>query len=148
MDISTLSKQLNMSSAQLRYKIREAGFFVSPRANKIDNLQAKQILNALSQKKPEVVVAGPAKDVSLPKVLSVKDLSAKLGLDITVVIKKLIQNGVMATINEEIDYDTAAIVASDLGFNVSHLSTNLRLQIFLPRLQLRQLNLDVIDGNG
>jgi translation initiation factor IF-2 len=119
MDISTLSKQLNMSSAQLRYKIREAGFFVSPRANKIDNLQAKQILNALSQKKAETVVAGPPKEVSLPKVLSVKDLSAKLGLDITVVIKKLIQNGVMATINEEIDYDTAAIVASDLGFNVS-----------------------------
>jgi len=119
MDISTLSKQLNMSSQQLRYKIREAGFFVSPKANKIDNQLAKQILNSLSQKKPETGVPAEPKDVSLPKVLSVKELAAKLGLDITVVIKKLIQNGVMATINEEIDYDTAAIVAGDLGFNVS-----------------------------
>src|SRR2546421_377569 len=111
MDISTLSKQLNMSSQQLRYKIREAGFFVSPRANKIDNQLAKQILNSLSQKKPEVAEIGKPKEVSLPKVLSVKELATKLNLDITVVIKKLIQNGVMATINEEIDYDTAAIVA-------------------------------------
>lgn len=119
MDISTLSKQLNMSSTALRYKIKEAGFFVSPKANKIDNQLAKQILVTLSQKKPEVVKAGPPKEVSLPKVITVKELAAKLGMDITVVIKKLIQNGVMATINEEIDYDTAAIVAGDLGFNVS-----------------------------
>src|SRR5258708_40108289 len=119
MDISTLSKQLNMSSQQLRFKIREAGFFVSPKANKIDNQLAKQILNTLSQKKPEAVKSGAPKEVSLPKVLSVKDLAAKLNLDVTAVIKKLIQNGVMATINEEIDYDTAAIVAADLGFNVS-----------------------------
>ena len=119
MDISTLSKQLNMSAQQLRFKIREAGFFVSPKANKIDNQLAKQILTTLSQKKPEVVKAGPPKEVSLPKVITVKELAAKLAMDITVVIKKLIQNGVMATINEEIDYDTAAIVAGDLGFNVS-----------------------------
>ena len=119
MDISTLSKQLNMPSTTLRYKIKEAGFFVSPKANKIDNQLAKQILTTLSQKKPEVVKAGPPKEVSLPKVITVKELAAKLAMDITVVIKKLIQNGVMATINEEIDYDTAAIVAGDLGFNVS-----------------------------
>lgn len=108
-----------MSSSQLRYKIKEAGFFVSPRANKIDNQLAKQILTSLSEKKAPVAVQGPLKDVSIPKVITVKELSAKLALDITVVMKKLIQNGVMATINEEIDYDTAAIVAGDLGFNVS-----------------------------
>lgn len=119
MDISTLSKQLNMSAQQLRMKMKSAGFFVSPKANKIDNQLAKQVLNAFSlTQKPEVVVA-QTKDIQLPKVLSVKELATKLNLDVTVVIKKLIQNGVMATINEEIDFDTAAIVASDLGFNVS-----------------------------
>lgn len=118
MDISTLSKQLNMSSAQLRFKIKEAGFFVSPRANKIDNLLAKQILQKfMPDQKPEV--PKEKVDIVLPKFLSVKELSVKLGLDVTVVIKKLIENGVMASINEEVDYDTAAIVANDLGFNVS-----------------------------
>jgi small GTP-binding protein len=119
MDISSLSRQLNMSVSQLRFKINQAGFRVSPKANKIDNQLAKQVINALSVKKEEVVPQGPPKEVKLPAVMSVKEFAQILGLEITVVMKKLIQNGVMATINEEIDYDTAAIVASDLGFNVS-----------------------------
>ncbi len=119
MDISTLSKQLNMSTTQLRYKMKEAGFYVSPKANKIDNQMAKRVLNAFSSQAPVAVKNEGPKEVSLPKVMTVKELAAKLSLDITAVIKKLIQNGVMATINEEIDYDTAAIVAADLGFNVS-----------------------------
>lgn len=145
MDISTLSKQLNMSSQQLRFKIREAGFFVSPRANKIDNQMAKRILNTLSQKKPEVPTGAP-KEVVLPKVLSVKELAAKLGLDITVVIKKLIQSGVMATINEEIDYDTAAIVASDLGFNVSETQeTTTRLGLGYVAEEIKKEQIDEPD---
>ncbi|HYE22688.1 MAG TPA: translation initiation factor IF-2 [Verrucomicrobiae bacterium] len=120
MDISTLSKQLNMSVAQLRSKMFAAGFRVSPKANKIDNQLAKQVLNAFSEKpKVTATTSEIPKEIKLPKVLSVKELASRLNLDVTVVIKKLIQNGVLATINEEIDYDTAAIVASDLGFNVS-----------------------------
>ncbi|MGE5298393.1 MAG: translation initiation factor IF-2 [Acidobacteriaceae bacterium] len=119
MDISTLSKQLNMPISQLRQKMWQAGFKVSQRANKIDNQIAKQIMHALGQKQVEAVPSGPPKEIQLPKVLSVKELAQRLKLDITVVIKKLIQNGVMASINEEIDYDTAAIVATDLGFIVS-----------------------------
>jgi translation initiation factor IF-2 len=120
MDISTLSKQLNMSVAQLRYKMKDAGFFVPYRANKIDNQLAKQVLVHFTQKTSVAPAApGQPKEIKLPKVISVKDLAATLGLDVTVVIKKLIQSGVMASINEEVDFDTAAIVASDLGFNVS-----------------------------
>ncbi|MBX4205181.1 MAG: translation initiation factor IF-2 [Candidatus Doudnabacteria bacterium] len=119
MDISSLSRQLNMSVSQLRFKINQAGFRVSPKANKIDNQLAKQVINALTAKKPEPVSVGPPKEVKLPAVMSVKEFAQILGLEITVVMKKLILNGVMATINEEIDYDTAAIVASDLGFEVS-----------------------------
>ncbi|MBI4049758.1 MAG: translation initiation factor IF-2 [Candidatus Doudnabacteria bacterium] len=118
MDISTLSKQLNIPIAQLREKAREAGFRISPRANKIDNYMAKQIIQRFAPK----AVVDPTRtetEIKLPKVLSVKELAGKLGLDVTVVIKRLIENGVLATINEEIDYDTAAIVATDLGFRVS-----------------------------
>ncbi len=119
MDISTLSKQLNMSTTQLRYKMKEAGFYVSPKANKLDNQMAKRVLNAFSAPKEAAAKSTAPKEVSLPKVITVKELAAKLGLEINTVIKKLIQNGVMATINEEIDYDTASIVAQDLGFSVS-----------------------------
>lgn len=119
MDISTLSKQLNMSAQQLRFKMNASGFRISPRANKIDNHLAKQVLQAFGVQAPVDTKNVVPKEVSLPKVMSVKELAATLKLDVATVIKKLIMSGVMATINEEIDYDTAVIVASDLGFNVS-----------------------------
>ena len=48
--------------------------------------------------------------------LSVKELGDLMGVSPVEVIKELMKNGVMASINQVIDYDTAAIVAHDMGF--------------------------------
>jgi translation initiation factor IF-2 len=56
--------------------------------------------------------------VTLPPSLTVKELADLLGTGPAAIIKQLMANGVMANINQEIDYDTAAIVAADLGFEV------------------------------
>jgi translation initiation factor IF-2 len=60
-------------------------------------------------------------------VLSVKDLAAALGVNVVEVIKALMKNGMMATINQEIDYDTAAIVAADLGIESTEVSVATQL---------------------
>ncbi|HZU13040.1 MAG TPA: translation initiation factor IF-2 [Chloroflexota bacterium] len=56
--------------------------------------------------------------VELPPSLTVKDLAERMALTPVDIIKALMKNGVMATINQEMDYDTAAIVAGDLGWEV------------------------------
>lgn len=56
--------------------------------------------------------------VKIPPTIVVRDLAAKLGLPVTSVSTELIKNGVMAAINQEIDFDTAAIIAEDLGKKV------------------------------
>ncbi len=56
--------------------------------------------------------------ISLPEEISVGDLSNLLRMTANEVIKKLMALGVMASISEVIDYDTAAIVASELGAKV------------------------------
>ena len=56
--------------------------------------------------------------VAIPEVIGVGEFAEKLGLPVTRVIGELMKNGVMATINEQIDYDTAAIIGSELGFEV------------------------------
>ncbi len=53
----------------------------------------------------------------LPASISVRDLAARMGISPIDVIKELMNNGVMANINQMIDFDTAAIVASELGFS-------------------------------
>jgi translation initiation factor IF-2 len=52
----------------------------------------------------------------LPPVMSVKDLAEAMGLGSAVVVGELMKNGIMATINQQIDYETAAVVATDLGY--------------------------------
>src|SRR5436190_11550307 len=64
--------------------------------------------------------AGP---IELPAVVSVADLAGILGVPVTQVIKTLFTNGTVATINQALDYDTAAVVATDLGFDVREQAT-------------------------
>jgi translation initiation factor IF-2 len=56
--------------------------------------------------------------IALPPNVSVKDLAEKLGVNAVEVIKKLISNGVMANINQVIDFGTAEIVADEFGYTV------------------------------
>ena len=57
-----------------------------------------------------------SKTIEFPVILTVRDLAAKMSVSPIQVIKILMSNGVMANINQQIDFDTAAIVASELGF--------------------------------
>ncbi len=53
--------------------------------------------------------------VTIPDMITVKELSEKMGVQVPKVIAALMKNGVMATITQSIDFDTAAIVATELG---------------------------------
>src|ERR1700690_2151124 len=118
MNLSSLSSQLNMSIQDVRQKAKDKGYFISPKANKVDNYVARKLLEAFGQQK--AVSTGPKeiKKVKLPGFIKVRDFALLLKLPVTQVITVLIKNGVMATINEEVDFDTASIVAQDLGFEV------------------------------
>jgi translation initiation factor IF-2 len=57
-----------------------------------------------------------SKKIELPSSITVRDLAQIMQTSPIDVIKALMSNGVMASINQLIDYDTAAIVASEMGF--------------------------------
>lgn len=52
------------------------------------------------------------------KEITVKEFSEKIGKPVTEIVKKLMMLGIMATINSNIDYDTAELVASDFGITL------------------------------
>jgi translation initiation factor IF-2 len=58
------------------------------------------------------------KSVKIPKIISVGELSKRLAVSPAAVVSELMKNGVMATINENVDYETAAIIAEYLGVSV------------------------------
>jgi len=57
--------------------------------------------------------------IELPASLTVKRLSELLAVSAVEVIKQLMRNGVMASVNQAVDYDTAAIVAAGFGFEAT-----------------------------
>ena len=59
---------------------------------------------------------GTAKKIEIPVSITVRDLAKLLETNSIKVIKILMNNGVMANINQTIDFDTAAVVASELDF--------------------------------
>ena len=59
------------------------------------------------------------KNISLPPVVTVSDLAQRLGLGAAQVVGELMKNGVMATVNEQIDFDTAEIIAAEFGFTAT-----------------------------
>ncbi|WP_288760349.1 translation initiation factor IF-2 [uncultured Veillonella sp.] len=63
--------------------------------------------------------AAIATAIELDGPLTVKELADKMGREVSEIIKKLMFLGVMATINQEIDVDTATIVAEDFGVEVT-----------------------------
>lgn len=56
--------------------------------------------------------------LEIPAFITVRELAGKMGVSPINVIKELMANGIMANINQMIDFDTAAIVAGEMGFDV------------------------------
>ena len=63
--------------------------------------------------------AAIASEIELAGPLTVKELAEKMGREVSEIIKKLMLLGVMATINQELDVETATIVAEDFGVTVT-----------------------------
>ncbi len=74
--------------------------------------------NTAKQAGQEVTAASSAGTslIELPQALRVRQLADLLDVGPVDVIKQLMRNGIMANINQTIDYEVAAVVASDFGY--------------------------------
>ena len=83
--------------------------------------QGRQNQPGRQQSAQQPVQPAKPKVIKLGGSLTVKELSAKMGREVSEIIKKLMMLGVMATINQEVDMDTATILAEDFGIIVEEL---------------------------
>lgn len=56
-------------------------------------------------------------EITIPEIITVKDLATEMKITSGDVIKKLLNLGIMATINNEVDFDTAYLIAQEYGIN-------------------------------
>ncbi len=69
--------------------------------------------------------------VSLPSQISVKEFAEKTGIQVPKVIQSLMKSGILATINQQIDFDTAALVAMELGVEVEKEAEQLSVEALI-----------------
>ncbi|MBI5794068.1 translation initiation factor IF-2, partial [Candidatus Uhrbacteria bacterium] len=136
MNITELARRLRAHPEELKRKLPELGFAVGGKALKVDNRQAQKIMEAwgemkrkerLAQKVEMQKTVGRGKDIpdeekkpiTIPSVMTVRDLSSLMGLPVPRLMQELMRNGILASINERIDFDTASIIAEDLGFKAT-----------------------------
>ena len=62
-------------------------------------------------------------EIEIPENITVKDLAAEMKKTTAEVIKKLLGYGIMATINQDIDFDTAYLVAQEFGITAKKKET-------------------------
>ena len=61
----------------------------------------------------------PLTEVTLPETMTVKQFAEAVKTQASDIIKRLFSLGIMATVNQEIDFDTAYIIASEMGINAT-----------------------------
>ncbi len=136
MNISELARILKISPQELRDLLPELGFAIGQKAIKVDNNTAKKIIKnwplwrrRFEQKKSleaakikaEEVLPKEKLTISVPLLITVRDFAELAEIPVNRVLTELMKNGVFTSINEKIDFDTAAIIGSDLNLEVKPL---------------------------
>lgn len=134
MNISELARRLRVSTEELRSKLPELGFDIGGKAIKIPDRDAGRIMNAWQEYKKrqylqqkmetqkaqlllkEKVKSGDAPHVKIAQTLTVREFATALNMPVAKVMQELMKAGILASLNERIDFETALIVAEDLGF--------------------------------
>jgi len=135
MNVTELARKVRFPAEELKRILPEFGFDIGMRAIKVDDRTAQQIIRqwpnvmrelerrkraklaerAAEEKRIAQETAAP---VPIPAVITVRDFAFKLNLPVAKVIAEFMKNGILASLNERVDFDTAAIVAEDLGYKV------------------------------
>ena len=110
LDIDKIEKLVDIDAEEKTEKKQKIKKNTQP-SKKID----KKAESAPKAKKAKEEPSAP-KEVEIPEEISVGDFAAKLGVSPTAVVKKLFEIGVMASVSQTIDFDTAALIGDDLGF--------------------------------
>ncbi len=94
--------------------------FRSPRGRV---LRKKRALPGKEQKKTEITVPAARKRViRMDEAITVGDMAKDMGIKAGEVIKKLMGLGMMATINQVLDFDTATLVANEFDYQVENVA--------------------------
>ncbi len=135
MNISELARKLKITTNELKEFFPRLGFDIGKKAIKVDDKSAQKILDKIKaspgiieelrqemiglENKEEVIEKPTGQELVVPLSITVRDFAALVNRPVAVVIQELMKNGILANLNEQIDYETASIIAQDFGYKTA-----------------------------
>ena len=133
MNITELARILKVPTQELHEKLPRLGFDIGQKAIKVDGKIADRVikmwpilikqLQAKELAAKKAAAQGPAataekKEIKIAPLVTVRNFSLSTGAPINRILSELMKNGIFSSLNEKIDFETAAIIGADLGFNI------------------------------
>jgi len=133
MNLTELARKLRVTPYELRQNLPLMGFDIGFKAIKINKDISERIIRNWpmhirrleKQRQEELEKERQLKKeltenklVTIPNLITVRDFSNVTGIPINKVLSELMRNGIFASLNEKIDFDTAWLVGSELGFDI------------------------------
>ena len=134
MNLTELARRLKITPQELRDHLPRMGFSVGQKAIKVDNNTAQKVMREWPKYKKQLEREQRAQEleaqensqdlpkektkVEVGKYITIRDFASAAGIAVNKVLSTLMKNGVFASINEKIDYDTASIVSDELEIEV------------------------------
>jgi len=119
------------------------GFDIGRKAIKVDDKVAQKIIDRIREN-PSIVervrahdepeeqldepaIAAAERMITIPQSITVRDFAELLNKPVATIIQELMKNGILANLNEQIDYETASIIAQDAGFKTTPFDESKRI---------------------
>jgi len=132
MNVTELARILRVTPKELHEKLPLIGFDIGQKAIKVDNKVAQRIIKEWTmlnrrleftqreeqKKNTDAGQEVEKKIINIPSHINVRDFASLANLPVSKILSVLMKNGIFASLNEKIDFDTASIIGSELGIDV------------------------------
>lgn len=137
MNVTELARRLKIPTKDLLERLPEMGYSIGKRAIKVNDEMAQEIIQKWdvmnkmyearlkaardkqdAERKARMGNAKVMKTVQVPAYITVREFAERVEVPVPKVIQTLMKNGIFASLNERIDFDTAQIIGDDLQVKV------------------------------
>lgn len=115
-----LAKDLGITSSDLMAVLKDLDVAVTGGSSDLDASTAETVREMLAQDKSLV---DQAKTIEIPQSLTVRELADAMGMAPADIQKRLVEMGILASVNQQIGADVAAKVTEKWGYNVKVVAT-------------------------
>lgn len=123
-------QELQLTEGKLMFLLKEVGVRIAEGQKNLDQSEIARVRGYLNEQERRAQLKG--KTIDLPSIVRVQDLAVKLELPIGNILSTLLKNGVLANLNDDLDYDTAAIIAQELGYKTTESVEELEKDVLTP----------------